>query len=104
MFGRKPKLTALEVRKQLLVAESEVNRASMQEDWATLQAETQLLLEKGRSIFSIASTAAVATAGFSALRGIWSSGQNGKTPWLTRLLKIARVGASLWFTSRSRGQ
>src|SRR5690349_11544963 len=102
MLGRKPKLTALEIRKQLLIAESELNRATMREDWASLQTIAQQLMEKGRSVFSVASTAAVAAAGFSALRGIWGRGNGGTTAWLPRLLKLARIGASLWFTSRSR--
>ena len=103
MFGRKPELTALEVRKRLLIAESELNRAGLREDWTALQAETQRLVEKGRSVFSMVSTVAVAAASFSALRRIWCGGQNGKTSWLSKLLEAARVGASLWVASHSRG-
>ena len=36
MFGKKPRLNPLESRKQLLIAESELNRAQLVQEWQTM--------------------------------------------------------------------
>ena len=36
MFGKKPRLNPLESRKQLLIAESELNRAQLVQEWQAM--------------------------------------------------------------------
>jgi hypothetical protein len=108
MFGKTTGLKALEIRKQLLLAESEVNRDELLKDFHTLKAafkaETDRVKKQVIAAGSIASSAALIAAGFSLFRHRSkpekSDGQS-KMPWLVAALEGARTGASLFSKIKS---
>ena len=93
----KPRLKLLEARKQLLLAESDLNRARLLQEWIGWKGEVQHLTHQIRKVGCIASVAAAAMAAFSAWRhgSPVPDGRNGKTPWISTLLNSARTGVSL---------
>jgi len=100
MPGTTPKMTALQIRKRLLVTESELNRIQLLEEFSALRNGTGALAEQVQSLTSAASRAAAVWAGFTALKraspGAASSG------FVSKVLNVARLGATLWFAFRPR--
>ena len=68
MFGRSSRLNPLESRKQLLLAESELNRAQLVVDLAALAADVGALTDRAKTLGSLASSAAMLVAGLAAFR------------------------------------
>ena len=103
MPGQKLNLNSLEARKQLLLAESELNRAGLLEAWHAWKSEAHRLARKARTVGSIASLAAVAVAAYSNLRRgtPGTDGGNGKSSWISNCLTGMRTGVSLWVALKS---
>jgi hypothetical protein len=102
MCGKRPRLKPLEARKQLLLAESDLNRTRLIQEWNGLKGEVHRLTRQVRTVGSFASLAAVVWAAFSARRrGPGPDDRNGKTSWGSKLLNCARTGASLWVVLKS---
>jgi hypothetical protein len=97
MPGSKSTLTCLEARKQLLLVESELNRAEWCSDCAALKDEVDGLVNEGRSFFT---TASFVFAGFKAVRGFWSerrqAGEEDRPGVFALLIKLIKTGASIW--------
>ena len=102
MPGEKSHISPLELRKQLLIAESELNRAQLSEEWHTITYGVRDLARHAKTIAAWASTAALLVAGVTALRRDPSSLGTPKSSWLQKLLNGARVAATIWFTFRAR--
>jgi hypothetical protein len=103
MSGKKNRLTPLEVRKQMLLAESELNRVQLIHEWNGLKNEIHHLMRPLRTVGAVASSVAKAGAAFSLLRRLWSRGESKeKKSWVSMLLDGAKTGASLWLMLRSR--
>jgi hypothetical protein len=103
MFGKSPRLSPLESRKQLLLAESELNRAQLGVDMAALSAEVCAFTDRAKSLGSLASSAAMLVAGLAAFRRGRPADAGTKPSWFKRILKGAGVVSSLWLAFRSRG-
>jgi hypothetical protein len=100
MFGKETPMTALESRKQLLVLESELNRAQLMKDLDELKVETQRLGDQVRSLGSIASNVgSLLEMVFKAQQFV--SNAKEKFPRIFGLFKGARAGASLWSVIRA---
>jgi hypothetical protein len=95
-------MNALESRKQLLLAESELNRAQLVEDMAALRADLRALADRAKSFSSIASSAAVLVAGLTAFRRGKPADSGVKTSWLQTALKGAGLISNLWLAFRSQ--
>ncbi len=102
MFGRNPRLKPLELRKQLLLAESELNRAEMAGNLAGLTADVCMFADRAKSFTSIASSAAVLVAGLAAFRR-GKADANAKPSWLQTILKGASLISTLWLAFRPPG-
>ena len=59
MSGKNPRMNSLESRKQLLIAESELNRAQLVGDLAALTDGVRTLADRAKSFGSIVSSTAV---------------------------------------------
>lgn len=104
MFGRKSYVSPLESRKQLLIAESELNRAQLCEEWQTITHDVHDLARRARIIAAWASSAALLVAGVTALwRGPPTPG-TAKSPWWQKILNGARLASTIWFAFRARGE
>jgi hypothetical protein len=103
MSGKKAHLKPLEARKQLLLAESELNRVRLLEEWSGLNDEVHRLTRQVRSVGALASLTTAAIAAVSAWRLSSSGPENGKgkSSWIATLLNGVRMGASLWVALKS---
>jgi len=83
-------------QKQLLIAESELNRAQLAQDWRTLTAEVQSLASQVGTIRSLVSATATLVAGLAACRRKKSAPATEKPSWLQTLLKGAGMLFNFW--------
>jgi hypothetical protein len=99
-------MNPLESRKRLLIAESELNRAQLVGDMATLTAGVRTLTDRAKSFGSIASSAAVLVAGLAAFRRGKSVAvdADAKPSRLQTILKVAGLISTLWLAFRSQGR
>ena len=94
-------MNALASRKQILIAESELNRAHLVQDWQTLADEAHALADEARTIGSMVSAGASLMAGLAALRRNKSVPAE-KPAWWQTLLKGWQTISSLWSEFRQR--
>jgi hypothetical protein len=105
MPGKNLHLTPLESRKQLLLVESELNRAQLINELRDLKNEIHHLKGQVQAIGSIASSATKLATTFSAIGNAFThrddGGEKKKSSWISTLLNGARTGASIWGALRS---
>jgi hypothetical protein len=95
-------MNPLELRKELLIAESELNRAQLAGDMAALTAEVRTLTDRAKSFGSIASSAAVLVAALAAFKRGKPVDADAKPSWLKTILKGAGLISTLWLAFRSK--
>jgi hypothetical protein len=101
MPGKNPCLNPLASRKQLLIAESELNRAHLVQEWRAISGEVHALAIRARTISSIVSVGASLVAGLAALRRK-NSAPAEKPSWLQFILKGAGQVSALWLAFRAQ--
>jgi len=94
-------MNPLESRKKLLIAESELNRAQLVQDWQTMADEAHSLANRARTISSFASAAVSLVAGLVSCQRKKSAPANVKPSWLQTILKGAQLAGLLWSEFRS---
>jgi hypothetical protein len=104
MFETSSRLNPLESRKELLLAESELNRARMIEDVAALSADIHALADRAKSFDTIASSAAVLVSGLAAFQRGKSADADAKPSWLRTIVKGAGLVSNLWLAFRPKGR
>ena len=106
MSGKYSRMKQLDSRKQLLIAESELNRAQLVQEWQTMADEVHSLIGQARTVRSIASAVASLVAGLSSCRRKASSPAAEKPSWMQTILKGAGLVSTIWrlFRSQGRGQ
>lgn len=105
MFRKNPRINPLESRKRLLIAESELNRAQMLQEWQAMTEDARSFGARMKSIGSLASAAALVVAGVSAFRrGKSETAAAAKPSWLQTALNGAKLAGSVWLAFRSRRQ
>ena len=103
MFGKIPRVNPLVLRKQLLLAESELNRALALGDLAGITVGVRALLNRAKSFGSLSSTLAVVIAGFEAFQRGKPAEADAKPSWLKRIFKGAGLISTLWLALRPQG-
>jgi len=96
MFGKNPPMNPLEPRKQLLIAESELNRAQLVQEWQAVTDGVHSVADRARTISVIASTAAALIGDLATCRRAWSAPAAEKSSWWQTLLKGVQLAGSLW--------
>ncbi len=91
------------LQKQLLLAESELNRAQFEGDMAALRAGVGNLADRAKSFGSITSSAAVLVVGLAALQRAKPVKDAAKPSVLQSLVKHAGLISTLWLALRSAG-
>ncbi len=86
----------LESRKQLLLAESELNRAQMVGDLATLTTDVRTLTRRASRSGSLAASAALLAMGLTAFQRGQPAGPAAKPSQINRILNGAVLLATLW--------
>lgn len=104
MFRDQPLVNPLELRKQLLIAESELNRVLLLRECRTTADKIGSVAERVQSVSSLASAAAALVAGMSAFRCDKSVPSGAKPSWLQSALKAAQMAGSLWLEFHARGR
>jgi hypothetical protein len=98
-----PLVTPLELRKELLIAESELNRAQLIDEWEAATEWHRTLSAGARTVGSVASAAALLVAGARAFRRKRNPQNGAEASWLQPVIKGAGLISSLWVAFRSRG-
>jgi len=96
------KMNVLALRKQLLIAESELNRAELVEESQILADEVRSVANRAKALRSLASAAVSWVAILTSFRRAKSASVNEKPSWWHTLLKSAQVAGSLWLQFCSR--
>lgn len=99
MFGQKPGINPLEARKQLLIAESELNRGQMLDEWQGIAVGMRSLTDRVKSVGSLASAATLLVSAFPLRK---SESSTGKSSWVNTMFKGAKLAGSMWLAYRSR--
>src|SRR3954468_24774080 len=102
MHRKLPRVSPLEMRKDLLIAESELNRAQLMEKWEAATEWHRTLSAGARTVGSVASAAALLVSGVRAFRRKRDPQHGAGVSWLQPLIKGAGLVASLCDTFRSR--
>ena len=102
MLDKTSHLSPLESRKQLLLAESELNRDGLSEEWQAMTHSVQDLAHHVKTVAAWASSAALVVAGVSALRRDSPRSGIKKSSWFQKILKGARVASTLWLALRAQ--
>ena len=104
MPGTEPSLSPLELRKRLLIAESEINRVQLREEWETMAGGIRGVADRAKTIGSYASMAAALAAGVAAFKHSKSKAPapDENHSWVRTMIKGLRLAASLWLAFRAR--
>ncbi len=100
MAGKNSKLKARLAHKQLLVAESELNRTLLVLEGKNMLAGISGLAKHAKHLGSVVSLAGVLFAGFSAWRNGKAAEPAKKRGWFSTVIGGVRKGAALWFALR----
>jgi hypothetical protein len=101
MFGKAPHLSPLASRKQLLIAESELNRAQLTGEWQTMAHGVRNVAHRAKTIAGWTSSAVMLVAGVAALRRGRPAPDGAKSSWFQKILNGARVASTIWFAFRA---
>jgi len=104
MFGKNPRIAAIHAQKQLLIAESELNRAQLAADLAAVKKSGGTLIEATRSFTAVGSAIGAVIAGiraFSRHKG-QTTAPAAKPSALRTILRGAGLVSSIWLASRER--
>jgi len=105
MSGKIPRMNTLQSRKQLLIVESELNRAQMIGDLTAMTEDVNALAARAKSFGSMATSAAGLVVGLANLRrAVRPVEPAAKPSWLRTIFKGAGLVSSLWMAFRSRRQ
>ena len=104
MSGKISRMNPLASRKKLLVAESELNRAQLVQEWQLMAEEVNALRHKARTIGSLASAAGLLVAGLACFRRNKTAPAVEQPSWLQTALKGAGLASTIWQTFRPQGR
>jgi len=104
MFRKQSQVNPLESRKQLLIAESELNRAQVLEEWQTIVQGVVDFVHRAKTMATWTSSAAVLAAAVTGLRRGPSKPGTAKSSWVQNILSGARLASTIWFAFHARGE
>jgi hypothetical protein len=98
-------MNPLKSRKQLLIAESELNRAQLVQELETIKDKVHSIANQARTISSLASAAATLIAGLASFRHKKESAPAAeKSSWLQTIAKGVGLISTVWQTFRSQSR
>ena len=102
MSGKISHLSSLESRRQMLIAESELNRAGLSEEWQAMAHGVGDFAHRAKTVAAWTSSAALLVAGVTALRHGPPRTGTAKSSWFQKILKGVRLSSTLWAAFRPR--
>jgi hypothetical protein len=97
-------MNPLKSRKQLLIVESELNRAQLVHELQTMADEVHCIANQARTISSLASAAASLVGGLASFRRKKSAPAAEKPSWWQTIIKGAQLAGSLWSEFHPQGR
>jgi len=97
-------MNPLAFRKQLLLAESELNRALLHREWQTMADQVHGFAKGAKTFTSIASSATTLVAALGSCRCHPAATEAEKPSWLRSLLKNAGLVETFWSAFRPPGR
>ena len=104
MFGKISRMNPLESRKRLLIAESEINRNQIIQEWQTITDGVHSLAAQAKSISSLVSAGVLLVASVAAFRRRKTKPASTKFSWLQTILKGAGLISTFRLAFRSQGR
>jgi hypothetical protein len=104
MSGKNHRLNPLASRKQLLIAESELNRAQLVQDWQAVADGVHSVANRARTLGSVLSATASLAAGLASFRRKKSAPAAEKPSWWQTILKGAELISTVWQVFRPQGR
>jgi hypothetical protein len=98
------RVSPLESRKRLLIAESELNRERMIQDAGALKSDVTALVNRVKSLDSIIASAAVLVSGLAAFRREEPANGRPRRGWLRPIIRGAGLVSTLWRAFRPKRQ
>jgi len=95
-------VTPLELQKQLLIAESEINRAQLLQECQTMADEVRFFANQAGTISSIVVAVVSLGAGLAAFGRARSAPVDNKPSWWQAILKAAQLAGAIWSQLRAR--
>jgi hypothetical protein len=102
MFKDLSRIKPLQLRKQLLIVESEINRVQVLKEWGMMAAEVRGLGDHMKSMGTLSSAVALFGVGLSAFRNGQAAPADPKPSWLQTALKVTQLAGDLWLAHRAR--
>ena len=105
MSGKNTRMNPLKSRKQLLIAESELNRAQLVQELETIKGKFHSLANQARTVSSLVSAAATLIAGLASFRHKKESAPAAEKPsWLQTIVKGAGLVSTVWQAFRPQNR
>jgi hypothetical protein len=95
-------MNPLKSRKQLLILESELNRAQLVQELETIKDKVHSLANQAQTIISLASAATTLIAGLVSFRHKKESAPAEKPSWLQTIVKGVGLVSTIWTAFRSQ--
>ena len=95
-------MSPLDSRKQLLIAESEINRVQLGREWQEMAGGLRSLGHQARSVGVLTAGAAAVFAGMASFRRARSTSPEHKSSWWQSAVEGARLGMAVWSEFRKR--
>ena len=102
MFGKESRINPLDSRKRLLIAESELNRVQLLQDWETVADGVRVLAHRAKSFGTISSATVSLAVGLAAFTRAKPAPPAVKLSWFQKVASGARLASTLWLLFRSR--
>ncbi len=96
-------MNALQIRKRLLLAESDVHRARLSREWAELSDGLDRVGERVRSFDAMAASTMALVSNLSGWATARPAPGTPVSSWFKKLVSGARLGCTLWLLFRRRG-
>jgi hypothetical protein len=97
-------MNPLTSRKKLLIAESDLNRAQLVQEWQVMADDVHALVNRAKTLGFIVSTTASLVAGLASFRRNKTAPAAEKPSRLQTLLKGAGLVPTIWQLFRSQGR
>lgn len=91
-------------RKQFLIAQNELSRAELIEDFTSLKAELRTLTHRADSLRIVVSSAALLVSGLTAFHRGRRGDSEAKPSWWRTLLKGAGAASTIWLALQLPGR
>ena len=95
-------MNPLQSRKQLLIAESELNRACLLTEWRTLTDEVGSVAARARSFKGMAASILSLVAAVGTFTNAASAPAVAKSSWLQKFSSGVKLASTVWLMFRTR--